>query len=173
MIQTRWASHSSVWCLWSPHLMTDDPFRAMDQPAVNPGTYCRRVKVQILYLCFCVLWHTVPTLCDPMDYTVHVISLGQKTGVSSLSLLQGIFSNQGLNTGLLHYRQILCQLSHQGSPRILEWVAYPFSSRSSQPSNWIRVSCRQTLYQLSHYFVFVALKETEMKIVFFLKKLST
>ena len=22
----------------------------------------------------------------------------------------------------------LCQLSHQGSPRILEWVAYPFSS---------------------------------------------
>ena len=24
------------------------------------------------------------------------------------------------------------QLSHQGSPRILEWVAYSFSSRSSQ-----------------------------------------
>ena len=27
------------------------------------------------------------------------------------------------NPGLLHYRQILFQLSHQGSPRILEWVA--------------------------------------------------
>ena len=25
--------------------------------------------------------------------------------------------------------------------RILEWVAYPFSSRSSQPRNWTRVSC--------------------------------
>ena len=25
------------------------------------------------------------------------------------------------------------QLSHQGSPRIIEWVAYPFSSRPSHP----------------------------------------
>ena len=30
--------------------------------------------------------------------------------------------------GLLRCRQILYQLSHRGSPRILEWVAYPFSS---------------------------------------------
>ena len=34
-----------------------------------------------------------------------------------------------------HCRQILYQLSHQGNPRILEWVAYPFSSRSFQPRN--------------------------------------
>ena len=54
----------------------------------------------------------------------------------SLSLLQGIFPTQGLNPGLPHWRQILYQLSHQGSPRILEWVAYPFSSRSSRPRNW-------------------------------------
>jgi len=47
--------------------------------------------------------------------------------VGSLSLLQGIFPKQGSNPGLLHYRQILYQLSHQGSPRILDWVAYPFS----------------------------------------------
>ena len=33
------------------------------------------------------------------------------------------------------------QLSHKGSPRILEWVAYPFSSRSSQPRNLLGVSC--------------------------------
>ena len=52
---------------------------------------------------------------------------GQHTGVDSLSLLQGIFPTQGLNPGLLHCRQILYQLSHKGSPRILEWVAYPFS----------------------------------------------
>ena len=49
----------------------------------------------------------------------------QNTGVGSLSLLQGIFSTQGPNPGLLHCRWILYQLSHQGSPRILEWVAYP------------------------------------------------
>ena len=45
------------------------------------------------------------------------------------------------NPGLPHCRRILYQLSHQGSPRILEWVAYPFSSRSSWPRNQTRVCC--------------------------------
>ena len=62
-------------------------------------------------------------------------SSGQNTGVGSLSLLQGIFPTQGWNPGLPHCRWILYQLSHQESPRILEWAAYPFSSRSSQPRN--------------------------------------
>ena len=53
--------------------------------------------------------------------------------MGSLSLLQGIFPTQGFNTGLPHGRRILYQLSHKGSPRILEWVAYPFSRGSSQP----------------------------------------
>ena len=48
---------------------------------------------------------------------------------------------QGSNPGLPHCRQILYQLSQKGSPRILEWVAYPFSSRSSWPRNQTRVSC--------------------------------
>ena len=68
-------------------------------------------------------------------------SLGQNIGVGSLSLLQGIFPSQGLNPGLPHCRRVLYQLSHMGSPRILEWVAYPFSSISSSPRNWTRVSC--------------------------------
>ena len=68
-------------------------------------------------------------------------SPGQNTRVGSLSLLQGIFPAQGSNPGLLHCRQILYHLSHKGSPGILELVAYPFSSRSSRPRNWTRVSC--------------------------------
>ena len=68
-------------------------------------------------------------------------SPGQNPGVGSLSLLQGIFPTQGSNPSLLHCRWILYQLSHKRSPRILEWVAYPFSSRSSQPRNRTRVSC--------------------------------
>ena len=48
---------------------------------------------------------------------------------------------QGSNPGHPHCRVILYQLSHKGSPRILEWVAYPFSSGSSPPRNWTRVSC--------------------------------
>jgi len=50
-------------------------------------------------------------------------SPGGKTGVSSLSFLQGIFPTQGLNPGLLHCRQFLYPLSHKGSSRILERVS--------------------------------------------------
>ena len=88
----------------------------------------RCVKVKVAQLCL--------TLCHPMDYTVH----GQNTGVDSCSLLQGIFPTQGSNLGLPHCRWILYQLNHKGSPRILEWVAYPFFSASLQPRNWIGVS---------------------------------
>ena len=106
-------------------------------------------------------------------------SLGQKNGVGSLSLLQWIFPTQQSNWGPLHCRQILYQLSYQGSPkvkvkviqsyptlcdpmdytvhgilqaRILEWVTFPFSRGSSQPRDQSQVSppCRQILYQLSH-----------------------
>ena len=43
-------------------------------------------------------------------------SLGQNTGVGSLSLLQGIFLAQDLNRGLLNCRQILYLLNYQKSP---------------------------------------------------------
>ena len=56
-------------------------------------------------------------------------SPGQNSGVGSLSFHQGIFPSQWSNPGLPHSRWILYQLSHKGSPRILEWVADPFSSR--------------------------------------------
>ena len=68
-------------------------------------------------------------------------SPGQNTGVGNRSLLQGIFPAQGSNPGLLHCWRILYQLSHKGSPRILEWVAYPFSRRPSRPRNQTGVSC--------------------------------
>ena len=65
----------------------------------------------------------------------------KNTGMGSLSLLQGIFPTQGSNSGLRHCRRILYQRSHKGNPRILEWVAYPFFSRSSWPRNQTGVSC--------------------------------
>ena len=55
------------------------------------------------------------------------------------SLLQGIFPTQRLNPGLPHCGRILYQLSHRGNPRILEWVAFPFSRGFSQLRNWTRV----------------------------------
>ena len=85
-------------------------------------------------------WLTSVQLCDPMDY-IPWNSPGQNTGVGSLSLLQGIFPTEGLNPGLPHCWWILYQLSHKRSPRILEWVAYPFSRGSSPPRSWTWVSC--------------------------------
>ena len=46
--------------------------------------------------------------------------------------LQGIFPTQGSNSGLPQCRQFLYCLKNQGRPRVLVWVAYPFSKRSSQ-----------------------------------------
>ena len=43
--------------------------------------------------------------------------------MGSLSLLQGIFPTQGSNPGLPHGGRILYQLSHKGSPGILERVS--------------------------------------------------
>ena len=51
----------------------------------------------------------------------------KNTGVGSLFLLQGIFPTQESNWSLLNCRWILYQLSYHRSPRILEWVVYPFS----------------------------------------------
>ena len=86
------------------------------------------------------------TVYSPWD------SLGQNTGVGSLSLLRGIVPTQGLNPGVPLCRWILYQLSHKESPRILEWVAYPFSSGSSptQESKWGLLNSRQILYQLNY-----------------------
>ena len=64
-------------------------------------------------------------------------SPGKNTGVGCHALLQGIFPTQGSNPGLPHCRQILYHLSYQESPRILEWVANPFS-RGNLPDPGIK-----------------------------------
>ena len=74
-------------------------------------------------------------------HLVHGDSPGKNTGVGFHALLQGIVSTQGSNSGLPHCRCILYCLSHQESPRILKWVAYPFSRRSSWTWNQIKSTC--------------------------------
>jgi len=83
---------------------------------------------------------------------------GQNTGVGSPSLLQGIFSTQGLNPGFSHCRWILYQQSHKGSPRILEWVTYSFSSGSSWPRNRTRF-----FYIAGGFFTDWAMREAQNK----------
>ena len=61
------------------------------------------------------MYFVTPVDCSPLASLVHGI-LRQEYWSGSHSFLQGIFPNQGSNPGLLHYRQILHYLSHQGSP---------------------------------------------------------
>ena len=74
------------------------------------------------------------------------------TGMSSLSLLQGIFLTQELNWSLLHCKWILYQLSHRvlglkntgvGSLSLLQQIFL------TQELNWGLLHCRQILYHLS------------------------
>ena len=71
--------------------------------------------------------------CSLPGSSVNEDSPGKNTGVGCHALLQGIFPTQGSNPGLPHHRQILYHLSHQGSPRILEWVTYHSSGYLSDP----------------------------------------
>ena len=79
-----------------------------------------------------------PTLCNPMDYTIHGILPAR---ILEWVTFQRIVPTQGSNPGLPSCRWILYQLSHKGSPRILEWVDFPFSNGSSHPRNQTGVSC--------------------------------
>ena len=106
--------------------------KVREKLTVLPNSEIESLKVKATQSC--------PTLCDLMDYTVHGI-LQARILEWVTSLLQGIVPIQGSNPALPHFRQILYQLSHQEKPRILEQVAYPFSSGSSQPRNRTQVSC--------------------------------
>ena len=59
-----------------------------------------------------------PTLCDPMDYTVHGILQARTLEWVSFPFSRRYSQPLGLNLGLPHCRQILYQLSHSGSPMI-------------------------------------------------------
>ena len=77
-----------------------------------------------VYLTLCLGAQLYLTPCDPMGYStpgssIHGDSPGKNPGVGCHALLQGILATQELNPGLPHCRQILYQLSHQGTPRIL------------------------------------------------------
>ena len=77
-----------------------------------------------------------PTLCDPMDYTVH--------GILQASILEWVaFPFSSRSSQPRDWTQVshMAGGSHRGSPRILGCVAYLFSRGSSQPMNQTHVSC--------------------------------
>ena len=110
--------------------------------------------VKIQWKLFSHVWlFATPWTTQSMEFSRPEYRSGY-TGVGSRSLLQRIFPTQGSNPGLLHCRWILYQRSHRRHPRILKWVACPFSSGSSWPRNWTGVS-----YIAGRFFTNWAIRE--------------
>ena len=131
---------------WSPWLY----FTKITKPATLclPQRTSSTPPGRVADMMLCLLAQSSLTFCDPVDCSppgssVHGDSPGKNTGLGCHALLPcpPIFPTQGLNPGLPHCRWILYHLSYQESPRILEWIAYPFSKGSSQPRSQPRVSC--------------------------------
>ena len=68
------------------------------------------------------LWS--PMDCSPPGFSVQRILQARILAVGSHSLLQGVFWTQRSNLSLLHCRQILHHLSHQGSLWITKSLCY-------------------------------------------------
>ena len=116
---------------------------------LNQQTYFRDLKCKEIFydemcislLCICVLSHSVvPDSLQPHGLWpfVHGDSPGKNTRVGYLVLFEGIFPTQGSNSGLLHYRWILCQMNHKGSPTGVSAGGYfePCSFPSCNPKQW-------------------------------------
>ena len=85
------------------------------------------MELSEIFLCAKSFIQLCLTLCNPVVARQAPLSMGfsrQKYWSGLPSLLQGIFLTQGLNPGLLHCRQILYRLSHQGS----SWCLVFFNS---------------------------------------------
>ena len=72
--------------------------------------------IHLFLFFFSSVAQSCPTLGDAMDSSVQGVLQARILEWVAFSLLLGIFPTQDLNRGLLHCRQILYQLSYQGSP---------------------------------------------------------
>ena len=106
---------------------------------VTPWTVARQVSMSTGILQARILeWVAMPSSFQPRiklrSVTLQADSLPtepqgkpKNMGMGSLSLLQRNFPTQGLNQSLLHCRQILYQLSYQGSPKRDSGISFFFS----------------------------------------------
>ena len=93
-----------------------------------------------------------PTLLRPHGLYSPWNSLGQNTGVGSLSLLQGIFPTQGSNSGLLCFRLILELSEPPGKPKNTRVgnLSLLQGTFLTQRSNQGLLHCRWILSQLNY-----------------------
>ena len=93
----------------------------------------------------CLVVQACLSLCKPMDCRlpgsfVHGDSPNNNARMGCHALLQGIFPIQDQTQASNIVGRFFTFWATSWNPRILEWVAYPFSRGSSPPRNWTRVS---------------------------------
>jgi len=89
-----------------------------------------KVKIKVTQSC--------PTLCDPMDYIVHGILQAKILEWVAICFLWDL-PNPGIKPRSPALQEDSLPAEPPGKPKNTEWVAYPFSSRTSQPRNpWCR-----------------------------------
>ena len=114
------ACPSHFLCLWPVKFIFQDSSHvslllwSLLRPVFLDHTLCVCVRERVAQLC--------PTLCDPMDCSppgssVHGVLQERILEWVAIPFSSRVFPTQGLNLGLLHCRQILYHLSHQGSRR--------------------------------------------------------
>ena len=86
----------NLWVCYNNYITWQRGTKNVDEGTSLLVQWLRKVKVLVAQLCL--------TLCDLTDCPWN--SLSRNTGVGCHSLLQGIFPTQGLNSGLLHCRQV-------------------------------------------------------------------
>ena len=91
--------------------------------------------VKVTQSCPTLQSHELLHVCDPMEFSKPEYWRGYPFPPP------GDLPNPGIKPRSPLLQQILYELSHKGSPRILEWVAYPFFRESSWPRNQTGVSC--------------------------------
>ena len=108
--------------------------------------FLREISLFSIYVYMCFVAQSCLTLCDPMYCSQAPLSPGKILQARILEWVampssKGIFPTQGLNPGLLHCRWIPYHLSHEGSPRILEWGNLSFLQENFPTQGSTQVSC--------------------------------
>ena len=129
---TMWQTPSFSWNLCPMRLIPITSFKT-----TNPHPYPNSSQFSTLFFIFSQKWSESRSVMSDSLQPHWLYSAwnspGQNIGVSSHSLLQGIFPTQGLNPGLPYCRQILYQLSHQ----VEYWSGEPIPSPVDLPNQGI------------------------------------
>ena len=123
--------------LWVSNLLGEDRWERRQEPECKvcldwDAMVCYAMRVKVPQSC--------PTLCNPMDYTVHGILQARILEWVAFPFSRGSSKSRD-RTQVSHIAGDSLPAESPGKPKNTGVGSLPFSSGSSQPRNWSRVSC--------------------------------